>query len=782
MPLIVTAGGQRIYTRGDLSQPLTQIYSPQNWTHIKDRSEAANLFTVDIPEPCFFNGVRYVPAVRDEFIVYKNTADYTSGNRWFGGLITTVNDNTIQRVGDKYICNYSIEAAGFDIILDKELRQPQKAGMTWEALIIYLMQTHFSTQLSADYSLISNPAPAPPIRINNGTLRTLLKAMRQLTGYDYTVDEYKRLRVFQAANLPATFEVNDRPSDGMTVWQERPTLTFEGRDIFNIVRQPFQALTRADEWAGESFSGKGDPTGQGGQLPLLRTPANIDETTFLDDKFDGTQFNSTVWIEVDDSLTHHVDYPLQGYLFPAEGQCQVVGGTGTLGGVALESQSFFPFTDSAYIVQEFQLTNLTGDGYICLFTDGGGYSAGHFAAGLRVTGGNLIALDGTTLAALTTTDNYILWVTMTAAGWQYDIQGGTFATKQTIRTESASHASDYKIAAIVNKSLQCSINSIRLRTSDRGVILEINGQKKVVGLESTDTDLPDIDAFLNVDETPALLKFRGADDVAIIASVSSATVFHVATGQGIKLKPGQRLLIIDSVIQSTNGRAGIVQSVSGDIITLVSPGASGLATGQEVLINTTVPALGDQITVKYGYFKDDEAVATDQDSINQYGPYPVTLEAKDHIKRFDDAQTEAENYLEKYKDGILTLSFVSNTSLIAEPDTLTAVAVNLVKRPDPISRALILQRVEITPYNGKGGTDAKYNIKLESSDPVTPFDDQFSTTSLIIGTDGVIRFSVSLTDNEASDSDDLVIHQVSSAYITWGNPEHRRWGEFLWKP
>ncbi len=781
MPLIITIAGQRLYTRGGQNQALTQIYAPQGWRYIKDRSEVANLFTMTIPEPCLLDGTRFVPAVRDSISVYQNEADFSADTRWFGGLVTSIQDQTRQDSGSAFYAAYAIEAQGFDIILDKELRQPQMAGMHWDALIITLLQAHFSTQLSTDYSGITNPLPAPPIRINNGSLRTLLKAMRQLTHYDYTVDAYQRLHVFQALNRPAAFEINDQPASGITVWQERPTLTHTGRSIYNIVRQPFQALTRADEWAGESFSGKGDPTGQGGQLPLLRTPANIDETTFLDDKFDGSEFNVDRWIEIDDTLTHHVDYPLQGYIFPAEGQCQIVGGTGSLGTVALISQDFYPFTNAAYIVQEFQLTSASGEGYIALFSDGGSLTnPAHFKAGLRVTDGTLTALDGTVLiGALGTTENYIVWTIMTATGWQYEIQGGVFATKQTIYTETATHATDYKVAAIINKNLQGSINSFRFRTSDRGVILEINGQKKVVGLESTDTDLPDIDAFLNVDETPALLKFRGAEAVALIATVASATQFNVVTGQGLLFKPGQRLLIIDSIIESTNGRAGIVATVSGDTVSLVSMGISDLATGQEILINTTVPAFGDKISVRYGYFKDDEAVATDQASIARYGPYPVTLDSKDHIKRFDDAQTEADNYLDKYKDGILTLTLTSNSSLIPEPDTLTAVSVNLTKRPNPVQRALILQRVEIAPISG---TAAQYTLKLESSDPVTPFDDQFATHSLVIGTDGVIRFSVTLNEIEASAADDLALHAVTSAYITWDNPDLRRWGEFKWKP
>jgi hypothetical protein len=771
MPLIIKAAGQRLYPRGQ-----TQLFGAQDWQYIQDRAENANLFTTSFNEPRLANGSPYLPALRDEFLVYKTEADYTSDTRWFGGLITNITDNTIQKSGLTYIAQYQIEASAFDIILDKEIRQPQKAGMTWETLIQFLLGTHFSDQLSSDYSQINNPSPAPPIRINNGTVRTLLKAMRQLTGADYFVDAYKRLHVFQAETRPAGFEVNDQPASGITAWEERPTLTHDGRDIFNIVRQPFQALVGANDWPGESFTGQGDPTGQGGALPLLRTPASITDSTFLEDKFDGDTFNAALWIESDVTTTQHPDFPNQGYLFPAEGQCQLVGGTGTLGGVALQSQDFYTFTEAAYLVQEFQLTNATGEGYIALFLD----ADGNFKAGLHIVDGALKALDDTVLiASLGTTDNYIFWISQTVTGWQYDVLGGNYATKQTLRTETATHETDYKIAPVINKSLQGSINSARLRTSDRGVILEINGQKKVVGLEASDTDLPDIDAFLNVDETPALLKFRASDNLALLASTSSPTQFTVAAGQGTRFKTGQRLLIIDSIVQSTNGRAAIVESVSTDTITLVSPGISDLSTGQEILINTTVPAKGDKITVRYAYQKDDEAVAYDQASIERYGSYPITLDEKDHIQRFDDAQTEAENYLARYKDGLLKIEFASNNKLIPEPQTMTAVNVSLVKRPEPVNRVLILQRLEITPI---GGTHWAYKLTLESADPITPFDDQFTNHSLVIGSDGAIRLALGLAEEIAADSEDIDFHAVTSLYITWDNPENRRYGEFYWQP
>jgi hypothetical protein len=779
MPLILKAAGNRIYLRGQHGQAQLHLYGVQEWTHIKDRAEAANLFSFSFPEPCLASGERYIPALRDEIFVYESEADFESDIRWFGGLITQVEDRVITRE-NSFITRYDIEALSFDILLDKELRQPQKAGLSWQALIAYLMQAHFSTQLSTDYSAIKNPISAPPIRLNNASLRTLLKGMRQLTNHDFYVDAYKQLHVFQASEIPGSFQVTDTPENGLTVWDSRPSLSHEGRTIFNIVRQPFLDQITADQWNGESFTAKGDPKGQGGQLPLLRTPATLDETIYLEEKFDGNAFNSDLWTEIDTSDTQHVDYPNQGYLFPTEGQCQIVGGTGVLGGVALLSQNFYPFLEAAYIVQEFQLTHTAGEGYIALFTDGEGTTTSHFKAGLHIVDSALKALDGTTLISdIGTTNNYLLWVTQTADGWQYDILGGAFATKQTIWQETGiTHATDYQLAPIINQSLQGSMNSFRFRKSDYGVLLEINGEKKVVGLESSDTDLPDIDAFLNVDEMPALLKFRAADAIAIIASVSSDTQFTVATGQGEAFKIGQRVLIGDNIIEEFNGQAGVVAGVSGDVITLVAPGISGLALGQQVLINTTVPAKNDKIVVKYGYVKGDEAVASDQASIDKYGPFPTTLDEKDHIKRFDDAQMEADNVLEKYKDGILTLQFTSNNQLIPmAPEPLSAIPVKFSRRPNPISKTLILQRVEITPQSGTG---YKYNLTLESADPIQPFSELFQSRSLVLGSDGTIRFSLNLSEWIVLQNE-LAVRAVSAIYIHWENPEHRYWGEFKWK-
>lgn len=782
MPLILKAGGDRIYIRGGQGQALTQLYGVKGWSYIKDRAGNANQFTFDFPEPCLVDGTRYIPTVRDEIFIYQSEADYTDDIRWFGGLITGYTDTTIQLKGSNYIAGYRIEAQSFDIILDKELRQPQKAGYTWENLLSFLLQTHFSTQLASDYSLIDNPASAPPVRINNGTLRTLLRAMRSLTDYDFFVDAYKRLTVYRAQDRPGTFKLEDQPESGMTVWDSRPVITRDARAIYNIVRQPFQSHVSLNDWDGQTFTGTGDPKGGGGQIALARTPATIEETIYLQEKFDGNSFDSSIWLESDDTATHHVDYPNQGYLFPANGQCQVVGGTGTLGGVALQSAEFFQYIEGAYIVQEFQLTNATGDGYICLFTDGAGVATGNFKGGLRVLDGALKALDGTTLlAAMGTTDNYLLWVTLTADGFQYDIQGGPYATKQRLRTETGiTHATDYKIAPIINKNLQGSINSVRYRSSEKNVILEINGEKKVVGLEATDTDLPDIDAFLNLDEYPALLKFKAAEDIALIGGVTSATIFTAATGQGSKFRTGHRLLVGDNIVEEFNGKSGIVAGVAGDVVTLVSPGISGMSPGQQILIGTSVPAKGDKLVFRYGFIKEDEAVAADQASIDVYGPFPITLEQKDHIKRFDDAQLEAENFLKKYRDGILKIAFTSNSTLLPnEPDPMTAIPVLLNKRADPINRTLILQRVEITP---KGGRDYAYNLTLESADPTTPLDDLVTNRNLIIGQDGTIKFSIVPTEKEVASVDDLVIRAASSLYITWANPEGRKYGEFKWKP
>lgn len=781
MPLILKVAGERIYLRGNDGQPQTQLYGLKNWTYIQDRAEVANLFRFDVAEPCVVSGDRYTPGLRDEVLIYRSEWDYTHDVRWFGGLITQVEELVTPGSTASYAITYRIEAQSFDILLDKEVRQPQKAGLTWDALLKKLLAAHFSTQLSDDFSYIQNPILAPPIRINNGSIRTLLKAMRQLTNYDYFVDAYKRLHVFRAIERPGSFVIDDEPASGLTVWDTRPSISYAGRSIYNIIRQPFQNYIEAASWDGESFIGKGDPKGQGGQLPLLRTPEMLAESIHLQDKFDGPGFDSTLWIESDVTTTQHVDYPNQGYLFCAQGQCQLVGGTGTLGGVALVSQDFYPFIESAYIVQEFQLTNAAGEGYIALFTDGSGVSTVAFQSGLKIENGALKALDNTTLiASLGTTRNYLLWVTMTPDGWQYDIQGGAYATKTTIRTETGiTHLPFYKLAAVINKNMQGSINSFRFRQSDLGVSLEINGQKKVVALETSDTDLPDIDAFLNLDETPTLLKFRGAQNLAVIASALSTTQFTVAAGQESLFQIGHRLLIGNNIIEEFNGKAGIVSAISGSTITLVSPGVSGLSSGQQILINTTLPAKNDKIVVKYGYTRADEAVAYDQTSVNQYGPLAITLEPKDHIRQFDDAQAEAENFLSRYKEGILTLQFTSNNRLIPdEPEPMTAITVKLMKRPQPIHKTLILQRIEITP---KGGTERQYFLHLESADPIRPFDALFQNRSLVIGADGAIRLSVNLSESVVSDCV-LVLKPVSSLYITWDNPESRTWGEFTWKP
>lgn len=783
MPLILKAGGTRIYIRNTEGNAVPQLYGIRGWSHIKDRSQSSNQFVFDFPQPCVITGGRYLPQVRDEIYIYKSEADYADDIRWFGGMLTTVSDTMVQLSGSEFIAGYHFECQAFDVILDKELRQPQKSNMTWGALLEYILSTNFIGQLSTDYSFVQNDIAAPPIRINNGSVRTLLKAMRSLTGYDFYVDAYKRLHVFRVVDVDGSFVLEDEPASGMTVWDGRPSIARDARNIYNVVRQPFEDNVTLDEWEGETFTGKGDPKGSGGQLALLRTPASIQEEIYLQDKFDGAAFDPNLWTQTDDTGTHHVDYPGEGYIFPAMGQCQIVGGTGTLGGVALSSAAPYPWVEGSYIVQEFQLTNATGDGYICCFTDGGGVTLGHIMAGLRVLDGALKALDGTTLvAALGTTDNYIFWVTQTADGWQYDIQGGAFATKQTIRMETGvTPLTDYVIAPNINKNLQGSINSFRYRSSDRNVLLEINGLKKVVGLESSDTDLPDIDAFLNTDETPALLKFKAANALAVIASVASATVFTALAGEGPNFTPGSRLLIGDNIVEAFNGREAYVASVAGDVVTLISPGLSGMTAGQQVLVGSTVPAKDDKIVFKYGYVRADEATAADQDSIDTFGPYPVTLDLKDHIKRLDDAQMEAENYLGKYKDGVLTINFGSNSKLMTEPDSLTTIKVALNKRPDPINRNLTLQRVEVKAL-GPAGKEFSYNLFLESADPTTPLDDLVTTRNLIIGDNGSIRLSINGTDIEVANADDLVFHAVASRYITWANAEGRFYGEFFWAP
>jgi hypothetical protein len=779
MPLILKAAGNRIYLRGGNGQAKTQIYGVQNWTYTKERAETPDLFTFDFPEPCFANGGRYLPKLRDEIIIYRSEGDAVNDIRFFGGLLTQIDDKTQQLAGSRFSVHYTLQAQSFDILVDREIRQPQKADLSWEALLQFLLTTHFSGQLSTDFSFIDNPVSAPPIRINNGSIRTLLKAMRQLTNADYFVDAYKRLHVFQASDRPAGFTVTDTPANHRTVWESPPVLQSEGRAIYNIVRQPYQDQVDLNDWDGESFTAQGDPKGQGGQLPLLRTPASYQDSTYLEDRFDGTVFDASIWIEIDDTSTQHPDYPNHGYLFPAEGQAQVVGGTGILGDVGLISSNFFQAIEATYLIQEFQLTSSTGEGYIALFTDGDGLTPEHFKAGLHVNNGQLYALDGTLLiATLDLTVNYLLWVTLSADGWQYEILGGSYASKQVIYQQIDDHLSDYKIAPVISINLSASINSVRFRRSDRGVVLSINGQHKVVGLESSDTDLPDIDAFLNVDETPALLKFRAARNLALIASVTDNQHFTVASGQGSSLSSGQRLLIGDNIVDEFNGKEAYVQSISGDAITLRAPGLDSLSTSQQILIDTTLPAKGDKLLVRYGYVKGDEAVAYDQDSVDRYGPSPITLDEKDHIKRFDDAQSEADNYLSRYKDGLLTLQITSNDTLISiDPEPMTCVSVSLSKRADPIYRTLILQRVQITP---QGGLGLRYDLQMESADPVRAIEDLFAQgRTLSIGSDGAIRLSVNLTPVSVSQSE-LSISSLSDAYITWANPMHRRWGEFKW--
>jgi hypothetical protein len=126
----------------------------------------------------------------------------------------------------------------------------------------------------------------------------------------------------------------------------------------------------------------------------------------------------------------------------------------------------------------------------------------------------------------------------------------------------------------------------------------------------------------------------------------------------------------------------------------------------------------------------------------------------------------------------LTLSFTSNEHLIPNaPEPMTAISVKLNKRPDPIDKMLILQQVEITPNGGNG---FHYALRLESADPIRPLDDLFRGRSLLIGSDGEIRFSLNLSEQVVS-GHDLSVQEAASSYILWSNPEQRRYGEFTWK-
>lgn len=776
-PLIAKIGGVRVYSRAPEGVAYTNIYPVINWRYVKQRSEFSDLFTFDLVNPCEADGTRLAPEGRAEVLIYKSEADYAGDVRWFGGVITKVSDPT-EFKGSDWNVRYSVEAQGFLVLLEKELRQPQLANLTWANLIKTLLTRHFTDIIDPDQSGIVNPVAAPPVKIVNGSLLNLLRAMRTLTGYDYLVDPYRKLQVFKAADYQEAFTLTDSPTGGMTVFSSVPVVTREARSVFNLIRQPFRELVGKDEWDGEFFIGTGDP--KAGQLPLLRAPESNENAIILEDKFGGSGVDPAVWLETDVNTTQHPDYPLQGYLFLGRGQLQTVGGTGSLGGVALQSQSFYEYKENSYIVQEFQLTNTVGTGYIALFTDGAGLTTGNFKAGLKIVNNQLQALDGTVLlAALGTTTNYLIWVTQTATGFQYDIQGGAFATKQTIRTEVFSHLTDYKVCPVASVSMQGSINSFRYRENERNLVLTVDGKIKTVGMDSNDTDLPDIDAFLNLDESPAVIKFKAASFLAVVATVTSATIFTVQTGQGVNFTPGKRILVGASVVDDFAGKEGFVSSVVGDQITLVAPGISGMAPGNPVLVGTTLPAKDAKIRVQYSYFQENEAVAVDDDSIAKYGVFPLTLPQKDHIREFDAAQLEADANLERFRDGILRISFPSNSLLIPEPSTLKTLPVKLSKRSDPIDRSLTIQSVTITP---EGKTDFRYEIEVESADPVRPLEDKIIGRNLIIGQDGTLRFTISATDKEVGDAEDIVIKAVSSLYIKWSNVEGRKWGEFRWKP
>jgi hypothetical protein len=780
-PLIFTANGDRIYSRASSGDPyLEGIYPAQNWRYVKQRSNLADLFTFDVENPCFEDGSRWNPSGRDEVLIYRSEDDFDNDERWFGGVLTSIKDpNEFTKNG--FHARYSLEATSFNILLDRELRQPQLANLTWEDLVKTLLTRHYAGLLSADFSFISNPLEAPPVKIVNGTFQNLLNAMRTLTSHDYRVDAYKRLHVFQATDNPAPFTVTDSPEGGgMTSFSRQPVITQDARAVFNIVRQPFQELIEKSAWAGEAFVATGDP--KSGQIPLLRTPESIEEAVFLSDKFDGNEIDDTLWFEIDTNTTQHPDYPNKGYLFAANGQLQILGGTGALGGVGLRSADFYQYRENSYIVMEFQLTNILGSGYIGLFTDGQGIGENNFIGGLKVVDNQLLALDDTVLVeALGTTTNYILWITQTADGFQYDIHGGQFPTKRTIRMETGvEHLADYKLMPVASETLKGSINSFRYRENERNIVITIDDAVKTIGLESSDTDLPDIDAFLNLDEAPAVIKFKGASFLAVIESVSSDTVFTVAAGQGDEFTAGRRILAGENIVGDFQGKEGFVASVNGDEITLVAPGITGLAPGYQVMVGTTLPAKDTRIKVLYSFLRENEAVSTDPDSIEKYGSIPITLTPKDHIRKLTDAEAVSAANLERFKDGILKISFPSNSLLIQEPDTLSSAEVKLLKRTSPIQKSLIIQRVVI-----QGGDKLidNYELELESADPVSPFEDRILQRNLVIGQDGTLRFTMGLQDKAVANDAELVIEDITDEglYILWSNPNNRKYGEFKWK-
>ena len=117
---------------------------------------------------------------------------------------------------------------------------------------------------------------------------------------------------------------------------------------------------------------------------------------------------------------------------------------------------------------------------------------------------------------------------------------------------------------------------------------------------------------------------------------------------------------------------------------------------------------------------------------------------------------------------------------MGEPDTLQTLLVSLAKRPEPISRQLTIQEVIVSPA---GRAQYAYEVTAESADPVKPLEDRIVGRNLVIGQDGVLRFTVSLTD-KAVLAPDLTVRDVTSEglFITLGNPHHRKLGEFRLKP
>jgi hypothetical protein len=779
---ILTVNDKRVYVRNKSGGYHDRFGYISKFVYTQNRAGVPDLFAFDVVAPGFNDDTKWIPKKRDEIKVYKTDADLTGGNIWFGGLITFKRDRNMFREND-FTPVYTIEAQSYDVLLEKQIRQEQVANLTWKQLIELILTNHYQGQLSQDFQYIVNGDSAPPVQVVNSTLGTLLKSMKQITQHDYYVDELKRLHVFKNEDNPASFTLTDTsPSPAVLKHTGPITVSNDSRQLVNVVRQPFIEEVTKDEWEGESFLAKGDPKGQrGGYFPLLRKPQTKEKESVLDDKFEGS-IDAQKWLESDVVTTQHPDYLNQGYLFSAEGQLQIVGGPGTLGVVALQSQEFVSYVNGSYLVFEFQLTDITGSGFFGCFSDGVGISVINLKAGFKVVDNQLLSLDDTVLVSALNPDaqtfpNYVLWVTMTSDGWQYHIQGGEFATRKLIHTETGiTHLSSYKVLLTTNEDAQASINSVQFRNNIRSILLKVNGEVKTVGFESLDAELPDIDAYLNVDESPALIKFKGSTGIGTIVSSIGQTSFTVSTGQGALFTVGDRLLIGRDIVEEFQGQVAFVQSVSGDTINLVGSGATNLVNGNLVLIGTTVPGYEEKVEVEYSYLQEDEAVASDPDSVDEHGSLPITLEKNDFISDFDTALRQAEAYLSRFTQGITRVSFKSNSVLIDEPSTLESLQVSLNKRDEPIDRTFTISKVT-TRQNGKVFT---YDVEAETADPVSPLETVFKNQRLIIGNDGVIRLTATLREREYT-KDEVTTKKLTSQHITWDNPENRKWGEFKWK-